>query len=147
MNNRGLFILILLLIFFASVPIAAKPQAAPGYKSPLGLAVDQDGSRAFVAFSTAGTMAIVDLKSAKVLQEIPVGKGPHDITLAKGSLFVTCEQDDTLVQIDLAKNVVVKRCAMRQAPQVVAALADGSRVLVTCHDDKSLVALEPATGT
>jgi cytochrome c peroxidase len=88
----------------------------------------------------------VDLKAGKVLQEIPVGKGPHDVALAKGSLFVTCEQDDTLVQIDLAKNAVVKRWAMRQAPQGVAVLADGSRVLVTCHDDKSLVALEPVSG-
>jgi DNA-binding beta-propeller fold protein YncE len=108
--------------------------------------VDHEGSRAYVALSAAGTLAIVDLKAGKVLQELAVGKGPHDIALAKNALFVTCEQDDTLVRIDLEKNAVTKRWAMRQAPQGVAALPDGSRVLVTCHDDKSLVALEPATG-
>jgi len=146
MKHRDLVSVGVLFVMFASASVPAKPQAALAYKSPLGLGVDQDGSRAYVALSTAGAVAIVDLKSAKVLQEIPVGKGPHDLSLAKNSLFVTCEQDDTLVQIDLAKNAVIKRWATRQAPQGVAALADGSRVLVTCHDDKSLVALEPTTG-
>lgn len=145
MGYRALIVSGLLLIVFATGPIPAKPQPTV-YKSPLGLTVDQDGGRAYVALSTAATVALVDLKAGKVVQEIPVGKGPHDVALAKDSLFVTCEQDDTLVRIDLTKNAVVKRWGMRQAPQGVAALADGSRVLVTCHDDKSLIALEPATG-
>jgi DNA-binding beta-propeller fold protein YncE len=146
MKQRTLITGGVLLILLASVPIPAKPQVALGYKSPLGIAIDQDATRAYVALSTAGAIAIVDLNAGKVLQEIPVGKRPHDIALVKNSLFVTCEQDDTLVQIDLTKNAVVKRWTMKQSPQGVVVLADGSRVLVTCHDDKSLVALEPATG-
>jgi YVTN family beta-propeller protein len=51
----------------------AAPKARPTYKSPLGVAVDEKGEKAYVALHTAGAVAVVDLKAGKVLKEIPPG--------------------------------------------------------------------------
>ncbi|HMC63853.1 MAG TPA: hypothetical protein VKI65_02840, partial [Gemmataceae bacterium] len=81
-----------------SQPIPPQPTlTAPSpYKSPLGLAVDQSGQRAYVAIHSAGTVAVVDLQAGKVLSEISVGQGPYDLAVAADRLLVTCERDDTL---------------------------------------------------
>jgi len=123
----------------------AEPQARPSYKSPLGIAVDGEGKRAYVALHTAGTLAVVDLRAGKVLNEIPVGKKPHDVALAGKSLFVTCEQDDTLVRIDVDKQTVTGRWKTGQSPRGVAVTPDGGRVFVACHDEKALAAFNVAT--
>jgi DNA-binding beta-propeller fold protein YncE/cytochrome c peroxidase len=110
------------------------------------VAVDQDGGRAYVALHTAGAVAVVDLRAGKVLREVAVGKGPYDLALAGGSLFVTCEQGDTLVRVDLARHAVSGCWPIGPAPRGVAVLPDGTRVFVACHDDRTLRALDVATG-
>jgi DNA-binding beta-propeller fold protein YncE len=80
----------------------------------------------------------VDLKAGKVLREIPVGRGPYDVVLAGVKLFVTCELDDHLACVDVAREGVTKKIAVGQAPRGVAALPDGSRVFVLCHDEQTL---------
>lgn len=121
-------------------------QPRPVYKSPLGLAVDKEGKRAYVALNTAGTVAVVDLQAGKVLREIPVGKKPHDVALAGKSLFVTCERDDTLVRIDVEKQAVTGRWKTGQSPRGVAVSSDGSFVVVACHDTKELMSIPTAKG-
>src|SRR5262249_5778695 len=81
----------------------ATPKTRPAYKSPLGVAVDEKGERAYVALHTAGAVAVLDLKAGKVVKEIPVGNGAHDIAHVGKKLFVTCEGDDALVPISLEK--------------------------------------------
>src|SRR5262245_55940600 len=104
------------------------PVARPQYKSPLGVAVDQDGARAYVALHTAGAVAVVDLRAGKGLHEVAVGKGPYDLARAGGNLFVSCEQGDTLVRVDLARQAVSGRWPVGPAPRGVAVLPDGGRV-------------------
>jgi YVTN family beta-propeller protein len=130
-------------------PQPTTPQASPhrpAYKSPLGVAVDQDGGRAYVALHTADAVAVVDLRAGKVLREVAVGKGPYDLALSGGNLFVTCEQGDTLVRVDLARQAVSGRWPVGPAPRGVTVLPDGARVFVACHDDRTLRALDVATG-
>jgi DNA-binding beta-propeller fold protein YncE/mono/diheme cytochrome c family protein len=129
-------------------PVDSQPATAsrPTYKSPLGLAVDPDGRRAYVALHTAGAVAVVDLDAGRVLREIAVDRGPHDVVRAGGQLFVTCEDSDTLVRVDLERRAVAGRWRVGQAPRGVMALPDGSRVFVACHDAKTLHVLDVATG-
>jgi DNA-binding beta-propeller fold protein YncE len=125
-----------------------KPQAAGRgpYKNPLGLAVDQAGQRAYVVLHAAGAVAVVDLKAGRVLEEIRVGTGPHDVALAGGCLFVTCDTDDTLVKLDLATHAVAARWKVPQAPCGLAVVPNASSVFVACHDAKVLCRLDPANG-
>lgn len=140
-----------LLLMAIALPMAADlPQALvdtdrpsrPVYKSPLGLAVDGEGKLAYVALNTGGAVAVVDLNAGKVLKEIQVGKKPHDVALAGKSLFVTCEQDDTLVRIDLDKQAVTGRWKTGQSPRGLAVMPDGSRVFVACHDEQALAGID-----
>ncbi len=131
---------------------AARPQAHnvpakhPLYKSPLGLVVDPEGRRAYVALQGAGSIAVVDLRAGKVLREIPVGKAPRDLALSARALFVTCERDDTLVRVDLNKLAVSGRWTVGQAPRGVVVLPDAKRAFVICHDAKSLNVVDLKTG-
>jgi hypothetical protein len=136
----------LLLAWRPSPALPEPPAGRPAYKSPLGVAVDADGSRAYVALHTAGAVAVVDLRAGKVLREVAVGNGPHDVALAGDALFVTCEQDDTLVRIDVGRQAVTGRWPTGQAPRGAVALPDGSRVWVACHDAQALWSLDIATG-
>ena len=128
---------------------AASPQPAAGrpiYKSPLGLAVDREGRRAYVALQGAGAVAVVDLRAGKVLREVPVGKAPCDLALSERALFVACEGDDTLVRVNLDKLAVSGRWKVGQAPRSVAVLPDAGRAFVICHDTQSLNAVDLKTG-
>ncbi len=126
----------------AGDPVAKRP----AYKSPLGLAVDHGGRRAYVALRGAGTVAVVDLRAGQVLREIPVGAGPCDLALGGGALFVVCEADDTLVRVGLGKLALTGRWAAGQAPRGVAVSPDGGLVFVASHDERRLVALDLKTG-
>ncbi len=57
--------------------------ALPGHPVPTGIAFSSDGSRAFVALSRKNTVAVVDAREKKVLQEIPVGVAPFAVALAE----------------------------------------------------------------
>jgi YVTN family beta-propeller protein len=120
--------------------------ARPTYKSPLGLAVDERGQRAYVALRTAGTVAVVDLEAGKVLHEIPVDRGPYDLVLAGGKVFITCEADDSLVILDAARLAVLKKLRVGQAPRGVAVTPDGKRAFVVCHDEQALRWIDLKTG-
>jgi YVTN family beta-propeller protein len=139
----------LMLTWIMALPaIPAQEAVAKGgmHRSPLGLAIDHAGQRAYVALHTANAVGVVDLKAGTVLREIPVGRRPFDVALSGESLFVSCEHDDTLVRIDLKKHAVTGHWKMPQGPRGVAALVDGSRVFVACHDDRSFATIDVASG-
>jgi DNA-binding beta-propeller fold protein YncE/mono/diheme cytochrome c family protein len=153
MARRLLRLACLLPLLLSLAPAPARPQAGapqpparPVYKSPLGLAVDSEGRRAYVALSAAGAVAVVDLRAGKVLREVPVGKGPCDLVLADGSLFVVCEAEDALVRLDLGKLAVTGRWATGQAPRGVAVFPESGRAYVACHDERTLQAIDLKTG-
>src|SRR5438105_1741567 len=89
----GVFLIGLLWAWVGPAAVASGQPKLP-YKSPLGLAVDKEGKTAYVALHTAGTVAVVDVAGGKLLKEWPVGKGPNDLVLSGGKLYVTCEHDD-----------------------------------------------------
>lgn len=54
----------------------------PGGSDPCGVAVSADGTRAYVCLSIANNLAVVDLVSGTVLQQIRVGIAPWDVVLS-----------------------------------------------------------------
>jgi YVTN family beta-propeller protein len=145
----GRLVLLGILMLLALAPGAdltpTRPDRPP-YKSPLGLAVDAAGKRAYVALHTAGSVAVVDLEAGKVLAEVPVGRGPYDVALAAGKVFITCDDGDVLAVLDAARSAVLRKYPVGQAPRGVAVSADGSRAYVVCHDERSLHCLDLKTG-
>jgi YVTN family beta-propeller protein len=109
------------------------------------MALDPADRQAFVALHTAGAVAVVDLDTARVRREIPVGAGPYDLTLAGDTLYVTCEGDDTLVAVDRNKMIVRRRTAIGRRPHGLAVDPRGQRVYVACREETDLRWYDPAT--
>src|SRR5262245_23477402 len=144
---RRLVLIVFLSIVVHTFPSGSVSQPSPtGFKNPLGLAVDADGRLAYVALQAAGRVAVVDLREGKVLREIPVGKGPYDVSLHERRLLVSCEDDDCVVQIDLDANAVTKRWPVNQAPSGIVFDPDANRIFVACHDAQTIQSLDPTSG-
>jgi YVTN family beta-propeller protein len=127
---------VLLPTFFLVPTTTAEPNARPTYKSPLGVAVDEKGEKAYVALHTAGAVAVVDLKAGKLLHEIPVGRGPNDAAFLGKTLFVSCEADSALVPVDLKDHKVGKPIPLSRPPQVLCPDDDGRTLLIGADDSR-----------
>lgn len=58
---------------------------------PGGLATSRDGRRLYVALSVNNTLGVIDVASAKLTGQIPVGNAPHSVVVAGTRAFVTNE--------------------------------------------------------
>jgi YVTN family beta-propeller protein len=132
------FSLLSLLLILGAAPAQPRSEKRPGFKSPLGLAVDQAGQRAYVALHTASSLAVVDLKSGTVLRELAVGRAPFDVAVAKETIYVTCEAEDTLVSLDPTPPAVRRRLPLGQGPRGIAVGSAPSRWYVACRDSALL---------
>jgi YVTN family beta-propeller protein len=104
-------------LILAARPIPAEPRTAPRqqYKSPLGLAVDEKGERAYVALPTAGSVGVVDLRAGKVLREIAVDENPSYVVLDGDNVHVRCDGRGEVITIDLAREVIIQRVPRAEA--------------------------------
>src|ERR1041384_6200485 len=121
-------VVVLTLSTWLATDVIAFARANVPYKSPLGLAVDKEGKTAYVALHTAGAVAVVDVGAGKLLQEWPVGKGPNDLVLSGGKLYVTCEHDDCVVLLDAATGKQHAKFAVGQGPLGVGTNEKGTQV-------------------
>jgi DNA-binding beta-propeller fold protein YncE len=144
---RCLVLIVFLAFVVHAFPSGSVSQPPPfGFKNPLGLAVDADGQRAYVALQAAGSVAVVDLREGKALREIAVGKTPCDVAMHGRHLFVSCEDDDCVMQIELDTNSITKRWPVNQAPRGMVFDPDGNRLFVACHDAQTIQTLELKSG-
>ncbi len=60
----------------------ARTIAMPGGSDPCGLAISADGSKAYVCLSIANKLAVVNLATGTLSQQIPVGIAPWDVVLS-----------------------------------------------------------------
>src|SRR5579884_3880106 len=111
-------------VLVALIGLAPGTSDQPRYRTPLGLAVDAEGRRAYVALNAAGALAVVDLRAGKVLREVPVGGGPYDVALGRDTVWVTCEADDTLVAVAADDFTVRQRIPIGQSPRRLAVWPD-----------------------
>src|SRR5205807_9857231 len=66
----------------------------PVCQHPVDIAILQDSSKAFIACSGAGEVAAVDLKNAKLLTSMDVGRTPVNLALKPdGGELVVCNFD------------------------------------------------------
>jgi cytochrome c peroxidase len=117
----------LLVVVLALAPIVFPLHSTPtppgtavpaGFKSPLGLAVDHRGERAYVALHTAGVLAEIDLGTGKVLRETAVGEQPEDVVRLQDAIFVALAGGE-LVLVDPERLTVRRRMAQKDAPAPV----------------------------
>src|SRR5262245_47367305 len=109
----GLGGMMLALIAASAAPGAEKTSP---YKSPLGVAVDHAGHRAYVALHTAHEVAEIDLTTGAVLKLVSLGTAPDDVALATKQLWVFCDGTTEVLHVDLARGGVTERLPAARAP-------------------------------
>jgi YVTN family beta-propeller protein len=95
------------------------------------------------AFTTTGTVSVVDLVAGKQIKTIPVGLHPAGMTIAGSSLYVTNAYSDSLSIIDLKTETVVRTINL-SVPIAGGTFGSGPNGVVVTDDGKAYVTLGQA---
>ena len=129
----------------AEVPIPAGP--------PQYIAFAPDGKRAYVSVYNSdlsiNAVAVLDTRTTKLLETIPVNKKPYALAVSPDQKFVYVPSHDSAVIdiIDIAANKVVNSVPVAPNPHWVTFNADGSYVYIANHDSNLISVMETATNT
>jgi len=127
----------------AEVPIPAGP--------PQYIAFAPDGRRAYVsvynADLTINAVAVLDTRTTKLLETIPVNKKPYALAVSPDQKYVYVPSHDSAVIdiIDIAANKVVQSVPVAPNPHWVTFDADGSHVYIANHDSNVISIMDTTT--
>ena len=105
-----------------------------GFGSPSGVALNQDGTRAYVVDQYAGTVAVIDTANNTVLSRIGgVGNGAFGVAASPDgrTLYVSTISDGSVAVVDLRNETVASTLSGFNYPYGLAVSPDGSRLYVT----------------
>jgi YVTN family beta-propeller protein len=127
-------------------PSPSSPAKDEPHRSPIALALSADGSRLLSANQTAGTVSLVDTRSARVLHELKTGEKPAGVALSRDGRrgLVTLWDGDDLGVLDLKddKITLAGRIDVGPEPRGVALSADGATAFVAVGVSNEVVRVD-----
>ncbi|WP_327092188.1 GDSL-type esterase/lipase family protein [Nonomuraea sp. NBC_01738] len=110
-------------------------------RSPSSVALNVDGSRAYIADPQTNTVSVIDTVTAGVLQSITVADGPRGtaVSVDGSRLYVTNSASDTVSVIDTATNTLSHTIKVGSGPTAVALTDDGTRAYVANASSISVI--------
>jgi YVTN family beta-propeller protein len=94
-------------------------------RDPRGVAITPDGSRAIIANRGDGTVSIVDIRSATVINTLPVGVWPYGVVAGSDQwAYVSLQGSGEIAEIDLASARVSRRFSAPGMPSGLALWGD-----------------------
>jgi YVTN family beta-propeller protein len=131
-------------------PAAVPPPKDQVHRSPIALAVSADGRRLLVANQTAGTVSLLDTKSARVLDEIKTGDRPAGVALApsgrRGVVTHWFGYDLGILDIQGDRVSLTARVVVGPEPRGVAISADGATAYVAVGASNEVVRVDLGAG-
>lgn len=119
--------------------------------TPLDVALNRTGTRAYVTNNEDDDMSVVDIEAFpfSVIANVPVGERPRDValTLNDTRAYVANRFDGTVSVVDTTDNTVETTIDVGQLPQGVAASPDGTLVYVTNFGDGTVSVIDTASNT
>ncbi len=117
-----------------SSPAEDEPGPTEPHRSPIALAVSPDGSRLLTANQTAGTVALVDPESGRVLDEVATGERPAGIAFGpdgqRAAVAHWSGYDLAVLDVGPEQLRVVGRVEVGPEPRGVAIGKDGKTAYV-----------------
>lgn len=104
-----------------------------GWK-PMGIAVDPDGERLYVANEGSNDVSIVDVRTAAETSRVKVGKGPWAMACSGDRLYVVNARNKTMSVVDTDARQVLDTVRTGGRPWSVVASPSGDRVYVSTND-------------
>lgn len=127
-------------------PLAGPPEP---HRSPVDLAILPDGKRVLTANHNADSVSLVDLESAKVLQELKVGRKPSAIACSPDGKRVAISNlwTGSLSLLELAGSELktIGEVAVGAFPRGLVFSRDGTTVYCTLGGADEVVAMDWAT--
>ena len=111
-----------------------------------GMAIASEYGRGFISNGTSSTVSVVDMKTLKVVDTIPVGKKPDAILFDAFShrVFVFNGQSNTVSVIDAKGGTVISTLELGGKPEF--SVTDGKgRIFVNLEDKSEVVGLDAST--
>ena len=107
-----------------------------GGTDPEQVALNQDGTRLYVANEDAGTASVIDIETGEVLASLEVGGEPEGMSSSPDGRFVyvTSEEDNQISVIDIEKNEVIEQFEVGPRPRASAFSPDSTRAFVTSEN-------------
>lgn len=121
--------------------------AVPVVSVPAGIAVTNDGTRAFVTDYLLGVVYDIDTVAQTVLGEIPVGNSPQSVAFTPdgAKAYVANSYDNTVSVLDVANGEVVAVIPVLDTPEDVKVTLDGAWAYVADADAYAVSVIETAT--
>jgi YVTN family beta-propeller protein len=127
-------------------PTATAPARDEPNRSPIALALSADGTRILTANQTAGTVSLVDTKSARVLHEIKTGEKPAGVALSRdgrrGVVAHWYGYDLGVLELKDDHITFSGRIEVGPEPRGVAITADGATAFVTVGAGNEVVRVD-----
>jgi YVTN family beta-propeller protein len=137
-----------LLVARAPAPLSAKLADSNDepHRSPIALALSNDGSRLLSANQTSGTVSLVDPESGTVLSEIPTGDKPAGVAISKvgrrGLVAHWYGHDLAVLDIGSDRLTVAGRVDVGPEPRGVVIAGDGRTAYATIGVSNEVVRVD-----
>lgn len=111
-----------------------------------GIAIANEYDRGFISNGTSSTVSVVDLKTLKIVDKIPVGKKPDAILydVFSHQVFVFNGQSNDVSVIDAKKGTVVSTLALGGKPEFSVTDRKG-HIFVNLEDKSEVVGFDAST--
>ena len=122
-----------------SQPPRASAPAATVHRSPISLALSDDGRRVLATNATSGSVALIDTQSWEVLAECTCGRGPLDVAwLDNHTAVVSLVLDDALAILNVADRRLDLRSTMQigDEPRGLTVVSPDCVWVALCGDDQ-----------
>jgi YVTN family beta-propeller protein len=122
----------------ASIPLGAS------VSEPHGVAVSEDGTRAFIANSGSNNIAVIDTQTDTVMGLVGVGDTPYGIVFnpTDNRFYVANSGGNTITIIDPETRMAVGSIAVGRGPHGIGIKPDGSRLYVGNWDDGTVSVID-----
>jgi YVTN family beta-propeller protein len=140
------------LALLVTAALADKPKgdessrAAEPHRSPIALALSDDGTRLLTANQTAGSVSLVDTESGKVLAESDTGERPAGVALAKdgkrGAVTHWFGYDMAILEVGPSTLKVTSRVEVGPEPRGVVIGPDGKTAYVAVGVSNEVVRVD-----
>ncbi|HEV8125721.1 MAG TPA: alkaline phosphatase family protein [Gemmatimonadales bacterium] len=111
--------------------IRLHPGTGKGTVYPSGIGVSPDGTRLYVALNLADSLAVIDIRSGRVIQRLPTGRYPYAVAVSgDGTVYVSAWGGNTVEAYRPAKGTLRHDGSIPAGrhPSALLLNADGSRL-------------------
>lgn len=111
---------------------------------PLGVAVNEAGTRVYVTNQGSNTVSVIDTANNSVVASVPVGVSPSGVAVnpAGTRVYVANSGGKSVSVIDTATNTVIATLKVGDTPAGVAVNQAGTRVYVTNQGDNTVSVID-----